>query len=65
MNTKRNELITYYGITGEHPDITVQDWVEAVNDHETREGYWDFVVREMKNIHTDILEGQLGLFESA
>jgi len=31
------------GYWGEHPDHSVADWQYAVANHDTRQGYWDWV----------------------
>ncbi len=32
------------GTWGEHPDHTVEDWQFQVENDETRQGYWEWVV---------------------
>lgn len=36
------------GLTAEHPDFPELDWQEAVARGDTREGYWAWVVQEMR-----------------
>jgi hypothetical protein len=48
----------HFGITGEHPDHPLEDWREAVAEEETRDSYWNWVAREIKNTQQDFFELQ-------
>lgn len=41
-------LANAIGPSNEHPDFTEEDWRTAVANGETREGYWDWVISEMR-----------------
>lgn len=41
-------LANALGISREHPDFPEDDWREAVAAGDTRDGYWDWVVNEMR-----------------
>jgi hypothetical protein len=36
-------LIATYGFYGQHPEVPLWDWLAAVENNETRLGYWDYV----------------------
>lgn len=40
------QLIAEYGYWGEHLEYPLSDWHYAVNNNDTRLGYWDWVARE-------------------
>lgn len=42
------QLANSLGISQEHPDFPEEDWRAAVAAGDTREGYWDWVVLEMR-----------------
>lgn len=48
MKAEALHLANAVGASGEHPDFPEEDWRTAVADGETREGYWDWVVSEMR-----------------
>lgn len=39
----------YGGYWGEHPIYTVELWRYEVNNEDTRLGYWEWVVNEIRN----------------
>lgn len=41
-------LANTMGVNEEHPDFPELDWQAAVTHGETREGYWEWVVLEMR-----------------
>lgn len=43
-----HRLAEEMGATAEHPDYPVMDWQSAVAQLDTRLGYWDWVVAEMR-----------------
>jgi hypothetical protein len=47
MKPEALQLANAIGISSEHPDFPVMDWQQAVQDGETRDGYWDWVINEM------------------
>ena len=48
MEVEALKLVNELGITGEHPDYPEDDWRAAVVNGDTRSGYWDWVVNEMR-----------------
>lgn len=42
------QLANEIGISNEHPDFPVIDWQDAVSEGLTKEGYWDWVIQEMR-----------------
>lgn len=54
-------MAKYYGITGEHPDFPVEDWIAAVAQRDTRQGYWDFVATELKNTDHDLIAADVSI----
>lgn len=48
MKSEALRLANAIGISSEHPDLPEEDWRAAVVAGETREGYWDWVVSELR-----------------
>lgn len=48
MNAKAAKLAAEMGLTSEHPDFNHADWRDAVSRGDTLEGYWDWVILEMR-----------------
>lgn len=48
MKAEALQLANTLGVTGEHPDYPLMDWQAAVQAGDTREGYWDWVISEMR-----------------
>ncbi len=58
MKNEALQLANAMGISSEHPDFPEIDWQEAVQAGETREGYWEWVITEMRNQQHDYLYGE-------
>jgi hypothetical protein len=37
------------GYWSQHPQYTVNDWIEAVDNCDTRQGYWEWVQSQIAN----------------
>lgn len=48
MQAEALKLANEMGITNEHPDFPELDWRDAVANGDTRSGYWEWVVSEMR-----------------
>lgn len=55
MKHSAQTMSNHYGVTGQHPDFPVEDWVAAVAQYDTRQGYWDWVAAELKNANGDFI----------
>lgn len=51
-----NDLIRTFGITGQHPDFPLEDWQRDVAAGDTRDGYWTWCARELRNAQNDWLD---------
>lgn len=43
MNDDVQALIDKYGYWGEHPEHSVEEWLDEIANNDTRMGYWDWV----------------------
>lgn len=57
-------MASHFGVTGEHPDFPVVDWIAAVSQYDTRQGYWDWVATELKNADHDLIHADVHLVRS-
>ena len=49
MKSLEDRLIEEHGVWGELPDHPVEDWKNDVDNDDTREGYWAWVTRRLKD----------------
>ena len=47
MSDKAKELAERWGAWGDHPAYPVQDWKYQIENNDTREGYWDWVLTQI------------------